>query len=88
MSKKVSAALEVPHSVHLDRFCQFVLKILSGNEILKSIKGCKSGKIARKMSGNNPQLNLVSVDGHTKFGQIMSINSQDIARNSEVIQGS
>ena len=43
------------------RFCQSVLKILSGNEILTSIKGCNSVKIWRKMTGNNPKLDLVNV---------------------------
>ena len=60
------------------RFCQSVLKILSGNEILTSIKGCNSIKILRKMTGNNNKLDLVNVDVHTKFGQILSVRSQDI----------
>ena len=50
-------------------FCELVLKILSGNEILKSIKGCNSVKILRKMKGNNPKLDLVNDDVHTKFGR-------------------
>ena len=62
------------------RFCQFVLKILSGNEILTPIKGRNSVKILRKMTGNNPKLDLVNVDVHTKFGLILSIHSQDIER--------
>ena len=66
---------------NLVRFCQFVIKILSGNEILTSIKGRNSVKILRKMTGNNPKLDLVNVDVHTKFGQILSIRSQDIERN-------
>ena len=52
-------------------FCQFVLKILSGNEILMSIKGRNSVKILRKMTGNNPKLDLDNVDVHTKLGQIL-----------------
>ena len=70
-------------------FCQFVLKILSGNEILTSIKSRNSVKILRKMTGNNPKLDLVNVDVHTKFGSILSIRSQDIERkrNSDVNQG-
>ena len=74
---------------NLVRFCQFVLKILSGNEILTSIKGHNSVKILQKMTGNNPKLDLVNVDVHTKFGQILSICSQDIERkrNSDVNQG-
>ena len=71
---------------NLVRFCLLVLKILSGNEILTSIKGRNSIKILRKITGNNPNLDLVNVDGHTKFCQILSIGSQDIERkqNSEV----
>ena len=67
-------------------FCQFFLKILSGNEILTSIKGRNSVKILQKMTGNNPKLDLVNVDVHTKFGRILSIRSQDIERkrNSDV----
>ena len=44
------------------RFIQFVLKILSGNGILMSIKGRNSVKIWRKMTGNNPKLDLDNVD--------------------------
>ena len=74
---------------NLVRFCQFVLKTLSGNEILTSIKGHNSVKILQKMTGNNPKLDLVNVDVHTKFGRILSICSQDIERkrNSDVNQG-
>ena len=71
---------------NLVRFCQFVVKILSGNEILTSIRGRNSVKILQKMTGNNPKLDLVNVDVHTKFGLILSIRSQDIERkrNSDV----
>ena len=74
---------------NLVRFCQFVLKILSGKEILTSIKGCNSVKILRKMTGNNPKLDLVNDDVHTKFGRMLSICSQDIERkqNSDVNKG-
>ena len=74
---------------NLVRFCQFILKILSGNGILTSIKGRNSVKILRKMTGNNPKLDLVNVDVHTKFGLILSIRYQDIERkrNSDVNQG-
>ena len=70
-------------------FCEFFLKTLSGNEILTTIKGRYSVKILRKMTGNNPKLDLVNVDVHTKFGRILSIRSQDIERkqNSDVNQG-
>ena len=74
---------------NLVRFYQFVLEILSGNEILTSIKDCNSVNILRKMTGDNPKLDLVNADMHTKFGQIRSIHSQDIERkrNSDVNQG-
>ena len=41
------------------------------------------------MTGNNPKPDLVNVDVHTKFGQILSIRSQDIERkrNSDISQG-
>ena len=69
--------------------CQFVLKLVSGNEILTSIKGRNSVKILRKMTGSNPKLDLVNDDVHTQFGRILSIRSQDIERkrNSDVNQG-
>ena len=74
------------YTQNLVRLCQFVLKILSGNEILTSIKGHNSIKILRKMTGDYPKLDHVNVDVHTKFGQILSIGSQDIERkrNSDV----
>ena len=74
---------------NLVRFCKFVLKILSGNEVLNSIKGPNSVKILQKMTCNNPKLDIVNDDVHKKFGQILSICSQDIEpkRNSHVNQG-
>ena len=41
------------------------------------------------MKGNNPTLDLVNVDMHSKFGQNLSIHSQDIERkqNYDVNQG-
>ena len=73
----------------LVRFCKFTLKILSGKYILTSIKGRNSVKIMQKLTGNNPKLDLVSVDVHTKFGHILLICSKDIERkrNSDVNQG-
>ena len=56
---------------------------------MTSIKGRYSVIILRKMTGNNPMLDLVNVDVHTKFGQILSIRSRDIERkqNSDINQG-
>ena len=41
------------------------------------------------MKGSNPKLDLVNVDVHIKFSQILSSHSQDIERkrNSDVNQG-
>ena len=74
---------------NLVRFCQFVLKVLSENQCLMSIRGRNSVKIWQNMMGNNPKLDLVNVGVHTKFGQILSIRSQDIERkrNSDINQG-
>ena len=58
--------------------------ILSGNEILTSIEGHNCVKILRKMTGNNPKLDLVNVDVHIIFGQILSIRSQDMERKRNV----
>ena len=43
----------------------------------------------RKMTGDNPKLDHVNVDVHTKFGQILSICSGNIERkrNADVNQG-
>ena len=45
-----------------------------------SIKGHNSVKILPKMVVNNPKPDIVNIDVHTKFGQILSIRSQDIER--------
>ena len=57
--------------------------------MLTSIKGRISIKILRKITGNNPRLDLVNVDVHTNIGQILSIWSRDIERkqNSDINQG-
>ena len=75
---------------NLIKFNQFVLKILSGNEILTSIKGHNS--VTRKfvkIMRNNPNLDLVSIQAHAKLGQIPLIRSQDIGwkQNSDINQG-
>ena len=66
--------VNVDATQNLARFCQFVLKILSGNKILTSIKGPNSIKILRKMMDNNLKLDLVNDDVHTKIWSD-SINS-------------
>ena len=65
---------------NLVKFSQFILKILSGNEILTSIKGHNSVTNLRKMMFDKFKLNRVNVNVHTESGQILSIHSQDIDR--------
>ena len=74
---------------NLVKFCPLVLKILSGNEILTSIKGHNSVANLQKMTLYNPNLDLVNAYVYTNFGYILSIGSQDIERkrNSEINQG-
>ena len=74
---------------NLVQFCPLVLMILSGTEILTSIKGHNSGANLRKLPLYNPILDIIHVNVYTKFGQILSIGSQDIERkpNSNINQG-
>ena len=37
----------------------------------------------RKMTANNPSLDLVSINSYIKFGQILSICSQNIERKQK-----
>ena len=57
-------------------------------EILISIKGHRSVSNLRKMTGYNPNLDLVSINAYIKFGEILSICSQDIdQKQKDVNQG-
>ena len=69
-------------------FCQFVLKILSKNQILTSIKGRNSVANLHKTIYNT-NLYLVTDNVYTNFGLILSIRSQDIKQkpNFDVNQG-
>ena len=62
-------------------FCQFVLKILSKNQNLTSIKGRNSIANLRKTKIYNTNLDLVTDNVYTNFGLILSICSQDIEQN-------
>ena len=62
---------------NLVTFCQFVLKILSKNQILTSIKGRNSVANLQTIIYNT-NIDLVNDDVYTKFGLILSIRSQDI----------
>ena len=57
----------------LHRFSCQVLKILRGNVILTHIKGHNSATRNNKMTGNNPNQDLVNIKAYTKFGEILSI---------------
>ena len=73
----------------LVKFCPLVLKILSGNEILTSIKGRNSVANLRNLTLNNPDVDTINVNVYTKFGKILSIGSKGIERkqNFEINQG-
>ena len=45
------------------------------SELLISVKGHNSITNLRKMTGNNPNLDLVSINAYTKFGKIQLIYS-------------
>ena len=70
-------------------FCQLVLKILSKNQILTSIKGRYSVSNLRKTKIYNKNFDLVTDNVYTKFGLILSIRSQDIEQkpNFDINQG-
>ena len=71
---------------NLVKFCPFILKILSGNEILTSVKG---HNFVANLTFYNPNLDIINVNVYTKFGYILSIGSQDIERkrNFDINQG-
>ena len=70
-------------------FCKLVLKTLSKNQILTSIKGRNSVANLRKTKIYNNNVDLVNDNVLTKFGLILSNRSQDIEQkpNSDVNQG-
>ena len=63
---------------NLIKFCPFILKIWSKNQILESIKGRNSLAYLQKAAIYNTNIDLVNDDVYTKFGLILSIRSQDI----------
>ena len=70
-------------------FCQLVLKTLSKNQILTSIKGRNSVANLGKTKVYNTNVDLVNDNVFTKFSLILSIRSQDIEQKpkSDVNQG-
>ena len=71
------------------KICQFVLKILSGYNFLAQIKGHNPGINVRKMTWNNPKLDLINMKAYIKFSENLSICSKDSEQkqNSGVDQG-
>ena len=63
---------------NLIKFGPFILKILSKNQILESIKGRNSVANLRQTTIYNTNIHLVNGDVQTKFGLVLSICSQDI----------
>ena len=70
-------------------FCHFVLKILSKNRILTSIKGSNSVANLQKTKIYDTNIDLVNDNIFTKFGPILSIRSKAIEQipNSDINQG-
>ena len=52
----------------LVKFCLLVLKIMSGNKILTSIKGRNSVANLRNLTLYNANLDIINVNVYTKFG--------------------
>ena len=67
---------------NLVEFCPSILKILSKNQFLISIKGRVSIANLRKMTIYNTNLDLVHDNVYTNIGWILSIHSQDIEQKS------
>ena len=74
---------------NLVSFCHFVLKLLSKNRILTSIKGSNSVANLQKTRIYNTNIDLVNNNVSTKFGLILSIRSKDVEQkpNSDIKQG-
>ena len=63
---------------NLVSFCQFVLKTLSKNQNLTSIKGRNPVANLQKTMVYITNVDLVNDNEYTKFDLILSIQSQDI----------
>ena len=68
-------------------FCQFVLQILSKNQILTSIKGRISLANLRKTTIYYTKVDLVKDNVYTKFGLNRSIRFQDIEQKLNSLKG-
>ena len=74
---------------NLVSICLFVLKILSKNQNLTSIKGRNSVANLRKTMIYNTSVDLINDNMYTKFGLNRSVRFQDIEQklNSDVNRG-
>ena len=63
---------------NLVKFCPFILKIWSKNQILTSIKGRNPVANLRKTTIYDTNVDHVNDNVYTKFGLILSIRSQNI----------
>ena len=61
--------------------CQFVLKVLSKNQILTSIKGRNSVANLRKKKIYNTKVDSVNDNLYAKFGLDLSLRIQNIEQN-------
>ena len=75
---------------NLISICLFVVKILSKNQTMTSIKGYNSVVNLRKTMIYDTNVDLVNDNVYTKFGLNRSIHFQDIEQklNSDINQGS
>ena len=64
--------------LNLVSFCQFILKTLSKNPNLTSIKGRKPVANLQKTMVYITNVDIVNDNEYTKFDLILSIRSQDI----------
>ena len=66
---------------NLIKFCPFILKIWSKNQILESIKGRNSVANLRKTMIYNTNIDLVNDDVHTKFGLFCQFVLKTVSKN-------
>ena len=68
--------LIVMHVKNLVKIHLFILKILSGNEILTSFKGRNSVMNIQKWTLNNPKQDVININAYVKFGQNTFLHSR------------
>ena len=71
----------MPVKLELEKFCPFVLKILNGKEILALIKGHNTGPNVQKMTANNSNVDLVSMNSYEILVKICQFILKILSRN-------